>query len=172
VPKARYDNQRDLWGEERDTEVLPHRPDAFFTLRFPERPDGQQEMHFYYERDRKTTLDRKRIVRKLRAHFHYIVKHRQHELDYGIKRIRAVLIETTDDQWGMHLRSVARHPLSGKGSSLFWFTHSRLFTHGPRAALHERSPVKGDFFLDHPEVIFHPLWAPAAEDRLCSLLDP
>src|SRR5262245_59676802 len=30
-------------------ELLPHRPDAFFTLHFPGHPEGKQLLHFFYE---------------------------------------------------------------------------------------------------------------------------
>lgn len=173
VPKVKFDNQTDLWGEQKDAEKLPHRPDGFFTLRFADRPEGEREAHFFYERDRKTTTDRKRIVRKLRSHFHYVVKQRQHEADYGIKRVRAVLVETVDDDWAMHLREVSAHPLvSGRQASpLFWFTTSRLFEFGPNKDEVERYAKRKDFFLSHPEIIFHPLWATPVDNSLYSLLD-
>lgn len=173
VPKVRYDQQTDLWGEQKNTEKLPHRPDAFFTLRCADKPEGEQEAHFFYERDRKTTTDRKRIVRKLRSHFHYVVKQRLHEAEYGIKRVRAVLVETVDDDWAMHLREVSAHPLvSGtKPSPLFWFTTSRLFEFGPNKDEAEQYAKRKDFFLSHPEIIFHSLWATPVDDSLYSLLD-
>src|SRR5206468_73032 len=47
-------SSRFAFGDER-TEKLPHRPDAFFTLRFPGEPEGRQRAHFFYELDRKTS---------------------------------------------------------------------------------------------------------------------
>lgn len=38
------------------------------------------------------------------------MKQRRQEEDYGIKRVRAVLIETVDDNWADDLRSAAAHP--------------------------------------------------------------
>lgn len=173
VPMVKFDNQTDLWGEQKEADKLPHRPDAFFSLRFADRLEGEREAHFFYERDRKTTTDRKRIVRKLRSHFHYVVKQRLHEADYGIKRVRAVLVETVDDEWAMRLREVSAHPLvSGtKPSPLFWFTTSRLFEFGPNKDEAERYAKRKDFFLSHPEIIFHSLWATPVDDALYSLLD-
>jgi len=172
VPKVAFDNQRDLWGEQKETERLPHRPDAFFTLRFTDRPEGDQDSHFFYEADRKTTTDRKRIIKKLRAHFHYIVKQKRHETDYQINRIRAVLVETIDDHWAMRLREVGSHPIvSGpKPSPLFWFTTSRLFEHGPEQEQID-TQSKGTYFLKQPEIIFHGVWATPAGETLHSLLD-
>jgi hypothetical protein len=55
--------------------------------------DQPEPIHSFYEAGRKTTSTH-RHNKKLRAHFHYIVKQRRHEEHYGVKRIRAVLIET------------------------------------------------------------------------------
>lgn len=79
--------------------------------------------------DRKTT-DSKSFRQKLRAHFHFIAKHRAHYQKNQVGRIRAVLIETLDGKWAMELRETAKHPLvSGNTPTpLFWFTTSELFT--------------------------------------------
>lgn len=173
APKVKFDGQQQLWGEASETERLPHRPDAFFTLRFHDQPEGKQDEHFFYERDRKTTTDRKRIVRKLRAHFHYIVKQQLHQTDFGIKSVRAVLVETPDDEWALRLRESAAHPLvSGpKPSPLFWFTPSRLFELGPDKTQHHLYEKRKNFFLKHPEIIFHQVWATPASTTLYSLRD-
>lgn len=176
APRVVFDGQRNLWGEEgRATERLPHRPDAFFGLRFPDRPAGERESYFFYERDRKTTQERKRIIRKFRAHFQYVIKQKQHQTDYGIKSIRAVLVETTDDQWAMELLKSAAHPLvSGpQPSPLFWIAHSGLFELGFDRKQHHLYEKKKDFFLQHPEIIFYGLWAAqtSAGTKLYSLRD-
>jgi hypothetical protein len=174
APKTIFDGQRNLWGEEpKATEKLPHRPDGFFGLRFLDRPEDQRESFFFYERDRKTTRERTRVVRKLRSHFQYVVKQQQHKTDYGIQSIRAVLIETTDDQWAMRLREFAAHPIvsGAKPSPLFWFTHSRLFELGPNKVQHDQYEKRKDFFLQHPGIIFHGVWATPAGNTLYSLRD-
>src|SRR3954447_18960964 len=63
----------DQWQELPEKEFLPHRPDAFFTLRFPGNPPERQRSHFLCEADRGTE-NTTRFKLKLRAHFHYIVK--------------------------------------------------------------------------------------------------
>jgi hypothetical protein len=108
VPKLHYERPKEgqaegRWFEAEDTEILPHRPDAFFTLR-----RGEEELHFFYEADRKRTVT-KRHNKKLRAHFHYIVKKRRHQEPYGVSRIRAVLIETISASWAEELRQAASH---------------------------------------------------------------
>lgn len=172
APRVRFDGQQNLWGEVDVPEELPHRPDAFFTLRYLDRPESKQYEHFLYERDRKTTTDRKRIVKKLRAHFHYIIKRRQYQTDYGVPSIKAVLIETLDDDWALYLREVAAHPLVSphQPTPLFWVTTSRLIELGPSKD-QERFAQRKDFFLHHPEIIFHGIWATAVNNQFRSLLD-
>jgi hypothetical protein len=159
------------WREKDETEILPHRPDAFFALRFKNAPQGQQIANFFYEADRKHTSIKKHN-RKLRAHFHYIVKQRRHEADYGIKRVRAVLIETTDMYWADDLRAAARHPtVSGnKPSPLFWFTTSEIFTR-PQEVEEGRRRRTVPLHLLKPNVIFRKVWASPVDDTLYSLLD-
>jgi len=169
VPVLRFDGKQ--WLETDKTETLPHRPDAFFTLYFPQEAEGRRNAHFFYEADRKHTSVKKHN-RKLRAHFHYIVKQRQHEEDYGIKRIRAVLIETIDDDWADTLRSAAAHPVvsGNKPSPLFWFTTSRLFTQQQEIDDNGRKR-KIPYHLLHPEVVLKKIWASPADDTLYSLSD-
>jgi hypothetical protein len=126
VQKVFFDREGKLRGGD-ETEMLPHRPDAFFALFFPDRTGEEQAQYFFYEADRKTTSIKK-FNRKLRAHFHYIVKQKKHINDYGIKRIRAVLVESIEDHWTNQLRLSARHPVVAgrKPSPLFWFTTSDL----------------------------------------------
>ncbi len=157
-----------VWKETDEQEYLPHRPDAFFSLYYPNQPTEKQWAHFLYEADRKTTSTTKHN-RKLRAHFQFIVRQKLHEMNYGIKRIRAVLIETLDDGWADTLRSAAsEYPVSGnKPSPLFWFTTSRLFNQ-PLSGIGEGSSPA---YLTHPEIILQPIWATPAGNELYSLLN-
>ena len=55
VPKVRLDAHRKRWIEDTDSpEKVPHRPDAFFTLRFQGDGTPARLAHFFYEADRKT----------------------------------------------------------------------------------------------------------------------
>jgi hypothetical protein len=168
VAKLYYDDAGN-WRELDQTERLPHRPDAFFTLHFPNEPAGQNISHFFYEADRKHTSTKKHN-RKLRAHFHYIVKQRLHEAAYDIRRVRAVLIETVDMYWADELREAARHPaVSGnKPSPLFWFTTSELFTK-PQEIKEGTRTVP--LYLLRPDVVFKKIWASPVDDTFYSLLD-
>lgn len=169
VPIMKFRNEQ--WIETDATETLPHRPDAFFTLRFPKEAGEGEYVHFFYEADRKHTSTKKHN-RKLRAHFHYIVKQRRHEEAYGVKRIRAVLIETTDMYWADELREAAKHvTVSGKKpSSLFWFTTSELFCQPQEIEENGRKRM-APLYLIKPNVIFKKVWASPAEDTLLSILE-
>jgi hypothetical protein len=96
VYKVTYDQEGRMHDSE-ETEILPHRPDAFFALQFPDRAGEDETVCYFYEADRHRTSIKK-MQKKLRSHFHYIVKQKRHLADYGVKRIRAVLVESIDDQ--------------------------------------------------------------------------
>jgi hypothetical protein len=168
VPKA-YCDRAGNFAESDETETLPHRPDAFFALRFSSRDEKLKDevQYFFYEADRKTTSIKK-FNRKLRAHFHYVVKQKLHERDYGVKRIRAVLIESIEDHWTNRLRLHARSPLVAgrKPSPLFWFTAAdQIFERKITVVIKGREreiPV----FLEKPELVFEKIWAtPVADDE-------
>jgi hypothetical protein len=140
-----------LWSQVRtpSKETLPHRPDAFFTLLFPNAPAGQQRSNFFYEADRGTT-NLTRFRTKLLAHLEYIKQGRQAAL--GIKRIRSVLVESNSTGRAEQCREVAASlaacdPLAGM---LFWFTEQ------PKASA---------------EGVFPACWQASADARLRTLED-
>ena len=130
---------------------------------------ADRESHFFYEADRGTENTR-RFKLKLRAHFHYIVKQKLHRQHYGIRNVRAVLIESTSSTWASQLRDAARDEVvSGRTPSpLFWFTTSELFTRTVPSQV-ARRPIP--LYLAEPEFILSRIWASPAEDRFLSLLD-
>ncbi len=157
------------WHEMDQTEELPHRPDAFFTLSFPN-DAGREALHFFYEADRHRTNTHK-YNKKLRAHFYFVVKQKLQQQFYGADRIRAVLTETVDDEWAERLRQAANSvTVSGaKPSALFWFTTSRLFT---EEIIQEGSQSKTiPTYLARPDVILKKIWASPVDDTLHSLID-
>jgi hypothetical protein len=166
VPRLSYKDGQ--WRDLDQTEQLPHRPDAFFTLNFP---NGQRRepLHFFYEADRHRTNTHK-YNKKLRAHFHFVVKQKKHQEVYGIKRVRAVLTETIDDEWAEALRQAANHvTVSGaKPSPLFWFTTSRLFIE--EAPVPEKARTLPTY-LQHPDILFRKIWVSPVDDAFHSLLD-
>ncbi len=143
-----------------ELETLPHRPDAFFALQFPDRSGNEQTKYFFYEADRKTTSTSK-MQRKFRSHFHYVVKQKKHVGDYGIKHIKAVLVESIDDHWTNNLRIAARHPVvSGiRPSPLFWFTTSDAIFEKPLSVTIKSAQKEVPIYLEKPEIVFAKIWA-------------
>lgn len=130
------------------------RPDAFFTLRFMSE-QRESRAHFFYEADRETEST-SRLTDKLRVYHWYLVRARHQEARFGIRRVRAVLVETLRPEWSSRLRHTAEQPAvtGGQASSLFWFTSSdRLAS------------------LDEAESAFGSIWSSANRDRMWSLLD-
>ena len=130
---------------------LPHRPDAFLSLRFPNFPEGQQRSNFLYEADRNTSSI-PRLREKFEAHLHYLLQGK-HTLNLDIKRIRAVLVETITDERARQLKRLAaelaeKFPLA---SLLFWIASTEGKERDTNA--------------------FPPLWCCAGDERMRSLLD-
>jgi len=167
VPKLAY--RHGAWQELDQTEELPHRPDAYFTLNFPNDP-GREPLHFFYEADRHRT-NTVRFNKKLRAYFHFVVKQKKYRQTHGVNRIRAVLTETVDDEWAEKLRESANDfTVSGsKPSPLFWFTTSRLFTQetSQEGSQTKRIPT----YLQRPDIVLKRIWASPVNDTLHSLID-
>ena len=165
-----YHDQEGRLQESEETETLPHRPDAFFALHFPDRTGEDQTVCYFYEADRRTTSIKK-MQKKLRAHFHYIVKQKKHVEDYGVKRIRAVLVESIDDDWTNNLRISARSPIvSGKPSPLFWFTPSDLAFEKLIAVKIKSAEKQIPIFLEKPELVFGKIWATPVDNDEQSVL--
>jgi hypothetical protein len=143
-----------LWQETDEKKLLPVEPDGLFTLRFPDRPTEQQLAHFFYEADR-GTMNSTDMLTKIRAYYHFIKKQQRHKEAFGVHPIRAVLIETTEEQRAVKLMQLAEHPLvsgPGKRAGLFWFCISPLFTDPPSG-----SPLPR--YLAKPEAVLDPIWA-------------
>lgn len=157
-------------------ETLPHRPDAFFALHFPDRDPSNGTQYYFYEADRKTTSIKK-MQKKLRSHFHYVVKQKKHVDDYGVKRIKAVLVESIEDSWANNLRIAARHPVvsGSKPSPLFWFTTSDTLFEKPLNVNINSVQKDVPIYLEKPELVLAKIWATPAdrdvESVLLSLID-
>jgi len=146
-------------------EVLPHRPDAFFSLHFPNEQEGQNRSNFFYEADRRTTSIPK-MVKKFKAHLEFI-RQKQHQERYGIRRIRAVLIETLDTKWAQELRQ-ASMPICPV--PLFWFSASEIFTaNKPKAYGNGIRNVP--LFLMQPEIVLKKVWATTDDNSVVGLAD-
>ncbi len=164
VAKVFYDETNKL-VELEETESLPHRPDAFFALYFPDQEGEEKAQYFFYEADRKNTSIKK-FNKKLRAHFHYIVKQKKHVTDYGVKRIRAVLIESIKDSWTNELRLHARQPIvaGNKPSPLFWFTTSDAVFEQKTTVKIKGVEKEIPIYWEKPELVFAKIWATSLDD--------
>jgi hypothetical protein len=134
-----------LWNNARvaPKRTLPHRPDALFTLFFPNAPEGQQNANFIYEADRETS-NLTRMREKLEAHAQFFMQ------AYSFRKLRAVLVETLSEDRAGQLREqasdlAAQLPLA---RMLFWFSST-----GSAPSVHTRR------------------WSCVVDDRLRSLVD-
>jgi Replication-relaxation len=156
VPKVRSSKTGGefFWQEVDETKRLPVEPDALFTLRFPDRPEGHQLVHFCYEADRGSMVMTD-MLKKFRGYHHFIKKQQKHREAFHVHPIRAVLVETTEEARGKKLMELVGHPLvagPAKRAGLFWLSISPLFT----------DPAPGSStprYLDQPEAILEPIWA-------------
>jgi len=154
--------------DDREHEGLPHRPDAFLTLRFRDTTGQQQCSHFFYEADRATT-HAGRMKQKFRAHFQYVVKQELHRRDYKVHPIRAVLFEAPagarmDDLSAWASDEIVSGP---KPSRLFWFTSSELFTQ-TKPQQDGKKPLPR--FLHQPEFIFVRSGSPSTTHGVVSFI--
>jgi hypothetical protein len=138
------------WEEhDRRTYRLPVEPDAIFSLRFA----GDPVSHFCYEADRGTMAGR--LLKKFRAHHHFIKRQQKHKEAFNVHPIRAALIETTDEPRARKRMELVQHAAvigEGKRTALFWFAISPLFS--SLATGEDRTPL----YLLRPEVIIDPIW--------------
>jgi hypothetical protein len=140
-------------------ELVPHRPDAFFTLRFPNDSAGKNRANFFYEADRKTTSVPKMLT-KFRGHLEFI-RQGKHQDRYNIRRVQAVLVETIDTKWAQELRRATAQLCS---LPLFWFTASNTFTIAQSSASNDSErPV----FQAQPDIVLKRIWSgPSDTGRL------
>lgn len=145
--------------EQQKPQKTSNRPDAFFGLRFPSLPEDSNQFFYFYEADR-GTMGTKTMLQKFRNHFHYIVRQKRDVEDYGVKRIKAVLIESTSHDWTHHLRRGARHEIvSGRNPTrLFWFASSEPFEEKIAVEIKGRAQ-EAMRFLDYPELVFRKIWS-------------
>ncbi len=153
VEVERWAQGASLWNQVKNTQgrTLSHRPDALFTLRFVNAPEGQQRSNFLYEADRGTS-NLTRIKEKFEAHLRFFMVG-EHIKRYGIRKLRAVLVETISPERGKQMRDVAaglaaKMPLAGM---IFWFSSTEVSKEN-KAAFSQR-------------------WLCSADDRPRSLLD-
>jgi hypothetical protein len=153
VEIKRWLQDASLWNNVRvaPKRTLPHRPDALFTLYFPNAPEGQKHANFLYEADRETS-SLIRIREKLEAHVQFFLQGKHIEA-YGFRKLRGILVETLSEDRSLQLRGLATDlaaqlPLA---RMLFWFSCT--------------TPT------DSAQSIHARRWSCASDDRLRSLVD-
>ena len=102
------------------------------------------------------------MMKKLRSYYHFIKKQQKHKQAFGVHPIRAVLIETTDEDRALKLMELVHHPLvvgPERRSALFWFTITPQFTDPA-----DGSPLPR--YLDEPEIVFDQIWALSSRAKL------
>ena len=172
--KIIYNRRAERWEEDEGREVLPWRPDAFFTLLLAD-PEGEAvELGFAYEYQHTTETALERLLRKYRSHYQYVMQHKPLE-HFGVKRLRAVLTESPDTKRADFLRKLIRDPIVSKNPSpLFLFTTSQFFTRLDSIQIGEQKDQVREVprFLHKPETVFDPIWAsPLKNTSPVSFLD-
>lgn len=127
VELERWEQGASLWNQVQvaPRKTLPHRPDALFSLRFPNAPKGQQRANFLYEADRGTSSLTK-IREKLQAHALFLMQGKLAAC-YQLRTIRAVLVETLTEEHAVHIRRVVAGIAAEMppAAVLFWISSSR-----------------------------------------------
>lgn len=80
---------------ETSTERIPIAPDAFFTVKLLNEPDGRNRVHVFLEADR-GTMTAKRFLTKLRGYWHWWRAGRQERL--GIKNFQVLTVARTTER--------------------------------------------------------------------------
>jgi hypothetical protein len=107
-------------------QALPVRPDGFFSLQFPELPEGRNRAFFMLEADR-STMPRERFVEKLRAYraWHLAGGHTE---ALGIRTFRVLTVTRSDERLGGLVRAAREAGEVGLSLRHFWFASEKRFT--------------------------------------------
>jgi Replication-relaxation len=150
-----------VWQRYEETVLVPVEPDALFTLRFTQRPVEQQLVHFCYEADRGTMVATD-MLKKMRGYYHFIKRFQMHRQAWDVHPIRAVLIETADEDRGNKLMELVGHPLvagPNRRAGLFWFTISPMFTGESEDSCEQEQTATVAPYLLQPEIVLKNIWA-------------
>jgi hypothetical protein len=113
---------------------LPIRPDSFFGLLFPDRPEGRNRSFFFVEADR-STMPRERFVQKLLGYRAWCLE-RGHTERLGIRTFRILTVTKSEERMGSLLRASSAAPGLVDLLPCLWFAaEARLTTNGPASVL-------------------------------------
>lgn len=111
---------------------LPVRPDGFFSLQFPDRPEGRNRAFFFLEADR-STMSRERFLKKLLGYWEWFSRGGPIE-NLGIKRFRVLTVTKSEERLASLLGAVARVERLGAVLPMFWFSsETRLRSERPES---------------------------------------
>ena len=125
------------------TERIPIAPDAFFTLRFLNEPEGRNRVHVFLEADR-GTMTTKRFFTKMRGYWHWWRSGKQEQL--GINNFLVLTVTSTPER-AASLCAVSagldapRH----RGLRMFLFGSERGYTSEPTRVLDAIWNTPGDW---------------------------
>lgn len=157
VSQRRPGSNEYFWEEQDQTTRLPVEPDALFSLGLSFNDGRQQVVNFLYEADR-GSMSMADMLRKFRAYYHFIKRQQKHKEAFGIHPVRAVLVETTNEQRARKLMELVSSPAVigySQRSALFWFSVSPLFTRTASAANGASVPE----YLLNPGLVLARIWA-------------
>jgi hypothetical protein len=137
-------------------------------LHFPGNPPGKERSQFFYEADRGTE-NTTRYKLKLRAHWHFIVKQNRQRTPgrYNVHGIRAVLTESTTNQWAHNLRQAAKEPIVSPRPSTCFGSPPQSCSPNRRLPANAPSPCT----CSSPNVIFKRIGASLVDDKFLNLAD-
>jgi hypothetical protein len=103
----------------------PVKPDGFFCLQFPDRPDGNNRAFFFLEADR-STMTRERFVQKLVNYWRWY-RADGHTEQLGIKRFRVLTVTKSDERARSLLTATTATAELHSALAMFWFASEHLF---------------------------------------------
>jgi hypothetical protein len=137
---------------ETSSERIPIAPDAFFTLRLTNEPDGCNRINVFLEADR-GTMTTKRFVTKMRGYWHYWRGGKQED-QFGVKNFLVLTVTRTSERAGSLCSAIrALDVPDQRGLRMFLFGSEQNYTEG------------------NPAQILGSVWAAAGDEETHSLLE-
>jgi len=112
---------------------LPIKPDGFFSLQFPDLPDGRNRAHFFLEADR-STMPRERFVEKLAAYVRWRAGG-GHTERLGIKSFRVVTVTKSEERVASLVAATCTAEALRAALPTFWFTSEKRLSAGGSASV-------------------------------------
>ena len=106
----------------------PIKPDGFFGLQFPDRPEGRNRAFFFLEADR-STMTRERYVQKL-VNYGRWYQRGGHAEKLGIKRFRVLTVTKSEERTRSLLEAATRCSEIDSALPMFWFCYAGRFRAG------------------------------------------